>query len=242
MRDHALVVVPAVEALRPAGEEPAGTGLSYLGFGAPDYAAGKGTWAERNTGAPVVDLTPLPEAAGEVEAVGALYPADRRVVLTGAAASEKTLLDLSQAGLLAGVDVLHFATHGLIWGDHPEVGEGLIALTAWPEPPPPVTQLTVETLFAGAPDGALTESEIRGLWLNARLVILSACKTAAGQATDRDGVEGLAAAFLHAGARRVMASHWPVNSDAAVELVTAMMAADPACGTRRARCRGRCWG
>ncbi len=224
VRDQALVVVPALEALGPA---PAGDGLSYLGFGAPDYAAGLGTWAERNAGAPVVGLTPLPEAAGEVAAVGALYPADRRVVLTGAAASEKTLLDLSQAGQLAAVDVLHFATHGLIWGDHPEVTEGLIALTPSPEAPPPVTQLTVETLFSGAPDGALTESEIRGLWLTARLVILSACKTAAGQASDRDGVEGLAAAFLHAGARRVMASHWPVNSRAAVEIVTAMMAADP---------------
>ena len=41
------------------------------------------------------------------------------------------------------------------------------------------------------------------------------------------GFGGLAAAFLEGGAQRVLATHWPVNSFAAVEIVTAMMTADP---------------
>lgn len=224
---HRLVMLPAVESLVLPPPPPAGPeGLSYLGLGAPDYAMGRGSWAERHGGAPVIPLAPLPEAADEVRAVAALYPARGALVLTGADANEGRLEDMAAEGSLPAYDILHFATHGLIWGDHPDVGESIIALSPrldYRRPP-----ITVDTLLSPVPDGALSESEIRLLPLRARLVILSACKTAAGQSTDRDGISGLAASFLHAGARQVMATHWPVNSDAAVDIVTAMMQADPA--------------
>ncbi len=224
VRHHAPLVLPAVEMLaaRPAGR-PAG-GLSYLGFGAPDFAAARG-WAERAWGAPVAGLMPLPEAAEEVADVGALYL--RRLVLTGAEASELRLEEMSRAGTLAGYDVIHFATHGLIWGDHPEVTEGLVALTAAPAWNG-LREISVAGMFPEVPDGALIETEIRRLALHPALVILSACKTAGGPEVEWEGVTGLAAAFLDAGAERVLATHWPVNSRAAVEIVTAMMLRDPA--------------
>lgn len=227
VRDHALVALPAVEALAAPRLGRGTGGLSYLGVGAPDYAAGRGGWVESSRGRVVLGLTPLPEAADEVRRVAALYPAGN-VALTGVAASELRLQEMASDGRLQRFDVLHFATHGLIWGDHPDVYEGMLALSTdlpeslrgqWTR----VADLTVDVA-----DGALEEAEIRRLRLNAALVILSACKTATGLPHERDGVTGLAAAFLHAGAERVLATHWPVNSDAAVSIVTTMMAADPA--------------
>ena len=49
--------------------------------------------------------------------------------------------------------------------------------------------------------------------------------------------QGLARAFFYAGARALMVSHWPVNSDAAVSLATGAigaLAADPAIGKAEA--------
>ena len=74
-------------------------------------------------------------------------------------------------------------------------------------------------------DGLLTASEAAALSLNADLVILSACNTAAGDGkTGGEALSGLARAFLYAGSRALLASHWYVNSHAAVELVTGTFA------------------
>jgi CHAT domain-containing protein len=70
----------------------------------------------------------------------------------------------------------------------------------------------------------LTASEIALLKLNADWVILSACNTAASDGSPgAEGLSGLAKAFLYAGARSVLVSHWPVASDAAVSLTTGML-------------------
>ena len=71
-------------------------------------------------------------------------------------------------------------------------------------------------------DGLLTASEVALLKLDADWVVLSACNTAAG-AGDLAGAEalsGLARAFFYAGARALLVSHWEVDSDATVELIT----------------------
>ena len=62
----------------------------------------------------------------------------------------------------------------------------------------------------------LTESEIRKLDLSkARLVVLSACESAAVEnETSSEGM-GLAGAFLDAGARTVIATVWPIEDRAA---------------------------
>jgi CHAT domain-containing protein len=54
-------------------------------------------------------------------------------------------------------------------------------------------------------------------------VILSACNTAAGYATNAEALSGLARAFIYAQARALLVSHWEVYSDATVKLITASM-------------------
>jgi CHAT domain-containing protein len=69
-------------------------------------------------------------------------------------------------------------------------------------------------------DGYLTAAEIAGLKLDADWVILSACNTAAGGASDAEALSGLARAFFYAQARALLVSHWEVNSDTTVKLIT----------------------
>jgi CHAT domain-containing protein len=70
-------------------------------------------------------------------------------------------------------------------------------------------------------DGYLSGSEIAGLKLDADWVILSACNTAGGASTaNAEALSGLARAFFYAGARALLVSHWEVDSDATVKLVT----------------------
>ena len=75
-------------------------------------------------------------------------------------------------------------------------------------------------------DGLLTTREIAALKLDADLVVLSACNTAAADGRPRsETFTGLTQAFFTAGARTLMASHWPVMSGAAVELSVATIEA-----------------
>jgi CHAT domain-containing protein len=74
-------------------------------------------------------------------------------------------------------------------------------------------------------DGLLTASEVAQLSLDADAVVLSACNTAsASGAPGAEALSGLARAFFYAGARALLVTHWPVNSVAAVELVTGAFA------------------
>ncbi|MFN4114785.1 MAG: CHAT domain-containing protein, partial [Sphingomonadaceae bacterium] len=105
--------------------------------------------------------------------------------------------------------VLHFATHGLVTP---------------PEPGCPARPALLTSFGADGSDGLLSFEEIFDLNLDADIVILSACDTA-GEAsievTRAAGVgsgggtslDGLVRAFIGAGGRAVMASHWPAPDD-----------------------------
>ncbi|MBZ0090520.1 MAG: CHAT domain-containing protein, partial [Thermoanaerobaculia bacterium] len=109
---------------------------------------------------------------------------------------------------LADVRILAFATHGLLSGDLQGLAEPALAFS------PPETATADD-------DGLLTASEVSELQLSAEWVILSACNTAGGDGrADGEGLSGLARAFLYAGARAILASHWPVRDDAAAYLTT----------------------
>ena len=174
-------------------------------------------------------LAPLPETVAEAcalaRSVGGseadLYFADR--------ATETNLKALSDSGLLASYRVIHFATHGLVAGGPDELQDSLAEPAIVFTPPPEGT--APEALAVD--DGLLTASEVAALKLDADWVILSACNTAAGNAKGAEALSGLARAFLYAGARALLVSHWEVNSNAAVRLTTGTFAAlqsDPKIG------------
>jgi CHAT domain-containing protein len=99
-------------------------------------------------------------------------------------------------------DILHFATHGLASFEAPSMG-GLVFSNVHSD------------------NNLLLTPEIANLSLNAQLVVLSGCETALGRLVDGDGLQGLSRAFFDAGAKRVIASLWPVQDDATAELMGA---------------------
>ncbi len=156
---------------------------------------------------------PLPETADELCAVARLTGAAEQAVFLGARASEKLVRSLSAEGRLANAKIIHFATYGLLAGET----EMIAASRA-----EPALILSPPETAAETDDGLLTASEITQLKLDADWVVLSACNTAAG-GSDRPSAEalsGLARAFFYAGARALLVSHWAVNSDATVKLIT----------------------
>lgn len=143
-------------------------------------------------------------------------------VLTGDAFTDSaiaTMPDLSE------YRILHFATHGLVTAPQPECPPRPALLTSFDE--------------SEGSDGLLSFAEIFGLRIDADLVILSACDTAGSAtvgATREAGVtsggefalDGLVRAFVGAGGRTVLASHWPVpdDFDATGKLISGLFAAD----------------
>ncbi|HMO09099.1 MAG TPA: CHAT domain-containing protein, partial [Paracoccaceae bacterium] len=215
IRRHALTVLPAVESLGVihALPPPAPDRLAFAGYGDPAFggalqvaALAQGPSLTRgglaDPGA-LSSLAPLPQTRPELLAIAASLGAPGGDVVLGADASEAAV----KAADLSARRVLAFATHGLLSGELPGLEEPALALT----PPEVPTALD---------DGLLTASEIADLRLDADWVILSACNTAGGAGPGGEGLSGLARAFLFAGARAVLVSHWPVRDDAAARLTT----------------------
>jgi CHAT domain-containing protein len=70
-------------------------------------------------------------------------------------------------------------------------------------------------------DGLLEFQEITQLSLSADLVTLSACDTANGKLEGEEGIDGLAEAFLLAGAKSVVGALWDVEDSATRTLMKA---------------------
>jgi CHAT domain-containing protein len=100
--------------------------------------------------------------------------------------------------------IVHFATHGLLNSQHPELSGIVLSLVDEQGQPQ---------------DGFLRLHEIYNLELNADLVVLSACQTALGQEIRGEGLIGLTRGFMYAGAPRVVASLWKVDDKATAELM-----------------------
>ena len=117
---------------------------------------------------------------------------------------------LNATGALATYRIVHFATHGLVAGETESLGANS----------EPALLLTPPVAPTDADDGLLTAGEVAQLKLNADWVVLSACNTAAGGKAGGQPFSGLGRAFFYAGARALLVSHWYVDSDAAVQLMT----------------------
>jgi CHAT domain-containing protein/predicted negative regulator of RcsB-dependent stress response len=100
--------------------------------------------------------------------------------------------------------IVHFATHGLLNSEHPELSGVVLSLVD----------------ERGRPqDGFLRLHEIFNLRLPVELVVLSACQTGLGKEIKGEGLVGLTRGFMYAGAARVVASLWQVHDAATAELM-----------------------
>lgn len=99
---------------------------------------------------------------------------------------------------------VHFATHGLLNNDHPELSGIVLSLVDKNGQPQ---------------NGFLRLHDIYNLDLPVDLVVLSACNTALGKDVRGEGLVGLTRGFMYAGAAGVVASLWKVDDDATAELM-----------------------
>jgi CHAT domain-containing protein len=184
--------------------------ISSLTFCSGGFGTGVKMLAQRGSLVDVADvraLTPLPETADELCAVARDLGVPDSDILLGARANERELKRLSESGELAAFRIVHFATHGALAGELKPGSEPGLILT-------PPAEATSED------DGYLSASEIAGLKLDAGWVILSACNTAAGGSEGTEALSGMSRAFFYAGTRALLVSHWAVDSDATVKLIT----------------------
>lgn len=142
----------------------------------------------------------------ELSTAANLIGMDQSLVLTNASFTDDQIKAKAD---LDNYRVLHFATHGLVTPPNRNC---------------PAKPALVTSFGGQGSDGLLSFDEIFELDLDADLVILSACDTAGTasvEATRAAGItsgggselEGLVRAFIGAGARAVMASHWPAPDD-----------------------------
>jgi CHAT domain-containing protein len=125
-------------------------------------------------------------------------------LLTGTSATERGVRYWAP-----GRKVLHLACHGLADEARGNLF-GALALTPGPG-----------AAGDAADDGFLTLKEIYGLGLKGcELTVLSACQTNFGPEQLGEGTLALSRGFLVAGARRVVASNWLVDDEAAADLVS----------------------
>jgi len=232
VKRHAAVTLPAVSSLKALRSLPErdrakapfiGFGDPVLGAEGPAATRGVSTYFEgrlANVEA-VRALSRLPETARELRRMAGALQAPAEKVILGDKATEAQV----KAADLEPYSVIAFATHGLLAGELQGLSEPALVFT-------PPKEATLED------DGLLTASEAAQLRLNADWVVLSACNTAASDGTPgAEGLSGLARAFLYAGARSILVSHWPVRDDAAAALTTeafALMRENPELDRARA--------
>ncbi len=227
IRDSAVQVVGNLALFGNAGDGPgAGATPRFAGIGGVELP---GTESAPGGGAPVTALfrsgrpdaasiaalPDLPGAARELREMADALQSRDSVLLIGSDAAEEKVKHTD----LSNIDILVFATHGLVAGEVTGLWE-------------PALLLGSDDPGAGE-DGLLGASEIARMRLPADWVILSACNTAAGLDGDGPTYSGLATAFAQAGARAILLSHWRVRDDAAARLSVGTVRAAQA-GTSRA--------
>jgi len=237
IRQYAIVSSPSVTALNALRglPEPKKDRLDFIGFGDPLFsmqqakaeekqlaiAAANGSQLAsrgaplqlRNTpqtadvsSAEVSRLPRLPDTSDEILEISKLFNVkpERDIFLQKRANLDQVLkVDMSNR------KVVMFSTHGLMPGELDGLSQPALALTN-PE---------VQNLKG---DGLLKVDTILTMKLDADWVVLSACNTAAGEGEGAEALSGLGRAFFFAGARAILVSSWPVDSEASRKLMTDM--------------------
>jgi len=229
-RSRAVSTSLAARAFRDARQAPDSTAANdYIGFGenVPVSGIRKASLTRSANGDQAIDCSwptdmwSNPIAANEMYSAAKILDDRGSQVITGSAFTDDNILARSD---LSDYRILHFATHGLVTAPRRQCPARPALLTSFGAP--------------GKSDGLLQFSEIFDLKLDADLVILSACDTAgkASKETTRaaglgtgggSALDGLVRAFIGAGGRSVIASHWPAPDDfkATERLITGLFTA-----------------
>jgi CHAT domain-containing protein len=234
IKKYALVTVPSATALTSLRSlpKPKEGRLDYIAFGDPLFNVEQAKASEKvitklsvgtqlssrgvalklrsspNTAqvssAEVSILPRLPDTNEEIEEIAKVFNVDpkRDIYL-----QKRANLDEVLKANLANRKVVMFSTHGLVPGE-------LNGLTQ------PALALTNPEVLGQKGDGLLKVDQILTLKLNADWVVLSACNTAAGEGDGAEALSGLGRAFFYAGARSLLVSSWPVDSQASRKLMT----------------------
>ena len=133
---------------------------------------------------------PLPFTRKEVLSLRRFVRPGGAEILLGEDASEENL----KRQPLVDYRILHFATHSLL--DERVASRSSLVLAQDDDP---------------REDGFLQVREIYDREIDADLVVLSACRTGRGKLERGESVQGLAQAFLCAGAKSTVVSLWPVG-------------------------------
>ncbi len=158
------------------------------------------TTAEGGQSREILRIQRLPFTRREAEAIVAVAPAGEGMKALDFRASRET----ATSPELAQYRIVHFATHGLLNSEQPDLSGIVLSLVN----------------EAGQPvNGFLRLHEIYNLRLNADLVVLSACQTGLGKEIRGEGLVGLTRGFMYAGSPRVIASLWKVGDVATSELM-----------------------
>jgi CHAT domain-containing protein len=177
----------------------------YLGFGA-NQTPNASVSSQRGECDWPLAAWDHPVAKTELNVAQTLIGSQNAYIISGASFTDQAILARDD---LAQYRILHFATHGLVTAPKPQCHANPALLTSF---------------GMHGSDGLLSFTEIYGLKLDADIIILSACNTAsaAGLTATRNtglttgganALDGLVRAFVGAGGRTVLATHWPASDD-----------------------------
>ncbi len=112
--------------------------------------------------------------------------------------------DFATSPTLSQYRILHFATHGFVDNDNPELSGLVLSL---------VDQ-------QGQPRrGYLQLADLYNLNYPADLIVLSACETGLGKEVRGEGLVGLTRGLMYAGGARIVISLWQVSDEGTAELM-----------------------
>ncbi len=145
-------------------------------------------------------VSPLPGTETEVKEIYNEFDKKDRKALVQLKqnANEKFIKE----GGLKNYKLIHFATHGVVNFEHPELSGILLAQDS-----------------TASEDGILYSGEFYNLDLNADLTVLSACETGLGEIYLGEGLIGLSRALLYAGSKNIIVSLWKVSDNSTSDLM-----------------------
>ena len=216
-RKYAISLLPSVRSIYEIRKllQRSQASRIFLGVGDPDLGPPQQSaaltlgplFASRGVAnvAEIKALPRLPDSGAELRSEARALGAGDADLLLGAEATERSL----RLRPLRDYRVISFATHAIVAGEIPGTTEPALILTP------------MDSASQAPENGLLTATKIANLGLDANLVILSACNTAApdGRASGR-GLSGLADAFFLAGARAIAVTQWAVFSSSSEKLAS----------------------